>query len=200
MGEIAEVVGEVVEKVRESRLNTIVAITVSVTATVMALCSVKDGNINQAMQQAQTKAVDAWSFYQAKSTKQHLAEATVDQLETLRETAGATLTPEARALVDRKVTDHRARARQYEAEKADIKAQAEGYEKQYDALNFHDDQFDMAEAALSVALAVAGVTALTQKRWLLVVVGAFVAFGVTMGVAGFLGSGLHPDILARLLS
>lgn len=35
-----------------------------------------------------------------------------------------------------------------------------------DAMNVHDDPFDLAEACLSVGIALAGVTALTRKRWL----------------------------------
>jgi hypothetical protein len=63
----------------------------------------------------------------------------------------------------------------------------------------HDDQFDMAEAMLSVAIALFGVTALTQKKWLLAVDGLFAGFGTLLGFAGFLGWNLHPDWLARLL-
>jgi Domain of unknown function (DUF4337) len=199
MGDIADTVSDAVEKGKESRLNAIVAVAVSITATFMAICNVKDGNINQAMQQAQAKAVDTWSFYQAKSTKQHMAEGMVDQLETQREVTPG-LTPEARALLDRKIADYRAKAQAWEKEKVEIKDQAERYQKQYDELNFHDDQFDMAEASLSVSISLLGVTALTQKRWMLWVVGVFLAFGVVMGAAGFLGSRLHPDFLARLLS
>lgn len=199
MAEIADVVSDAVEKAKESRLNSIVAVTVALTSTFMALCNVKDGNIVQAMQQAQANGVDAWSFYQAKSTKQHLAEMMVDQLTVQREvTAG--LSAEAGALLDRKIADYAAKVKQYDTEKAEIKSTAEGYQKQYDALNRHDDQFDMAEASLSVSIALCGVTALTQKRWLLAVSGVFIAFGVTLGLAGFLGKGLHPDFLANILS
>jgi Domain of unknown function (DUF4337) len=199
MADIAEVVAESVEKASASRLNSVVAVGVSITATFMALCNVKDGNVNQAMQQAQARSVDTWSYYQAKSTKQHLAEAMSDQLETQREIApGAS--PEARALFDQKIAAYKAKIKTYEAEKAEIKAKAEGFQKEYDTLNFHDDQFDMAEASLSISIAMLGVTALTQKRWMLLVAGAFVLFGFVMGLAGFLGAGLHPDLLARLLS
>jgi hypothetical protein len=199
MGDLAGLVGDAVEKGQESRLNTVVAAAVSVTATFMAICNVKDGNIVQAMQQAQASSVDTWAFYQAKSTKQHLAEGMIDQLETQREVTPG-MGPEARALLDKKIADYRAKAKQYEAEKAQIKAQAEGFQRQYDALNVHDDQFDMAEASLSIAISVLGATALTQKRWLFLVAGAFVLFGAVMGLAGFLGKTLHPDFLARLLS
>jgi len=198
VGEIADVVTEAVDKGRESRLNSVVAVMVSITATFMALCNVKDGNVVQAMQQAQSNSVDAWTYYQSKSTKQHLAEGMVDQLTIQRDVTG-NLSPEGRALIDKKIADYVAKARLYEAEKAEIKRTAEGYQKQYDALNVHDDQFDMAEASLSISIAIFGVTALTQKRWLLVVGGLFVTFGVVLGLAGFLGKNLHPDFLAKIL-
>ncbi len=58
----------------------------------------------------------------------------------------------------------------------------------------------MAEALLSVAIALFGVTALTQKRFMLVVAGVFGSCGVVMGVAGFAKLGFHPDWLANLLT
>jgi hypothetical protein len=73
------------------------------------------------------------------------------------------------------------------------------FQKQYDGLNVHDDQFDMADAILSVSIALFGVTALTRKRWLLGVAIVFASFGTILGLAGFVGWNLHPDWLARLL-
>ena len=52
----------------------------------MALCNVKDGNIVQAMAEAQASSVDAWSYYQAKGTKENLATATREQIELTRST------------------------------------------------------------------------------------------------------------------
>ena len=201
MGEIAEVVNDAVDRAKddESRLNTVVAIAVSIVATCTALCNVKDGNIVQAMAQAQANAVDAWTYYQSKSTKQNLAESIADQLTIERDVAGASLSPESRALFDRKIAEYKAKAKQYDAEKSEIKQQAEGFQKQYDLLNVHDDQFDMAEAGFSIAIALLGVTALTKKRWMLLVAGTFTAFGFVLSAAGFLGKDLHPDWLAKLL-
>src|SRR5882672_2108263 len=88
-----------------SRINSAVAVCVAVSAAFVALCNVKDGNIVQAMAQAQANSVDAWSYYQAKSTKQHFAEGMVDQLTIQKETAGG-LTPEARVLLDQKIVEY----------------------------------------------------------------------------------------------
>jgi hypothetical protein len=200
MGDIADQINDVVEKSRESRLNAAVAALVAITATFTALSNVKDGNVVQAMQAAQASTVDAWSYFQAKSTKQSIAEDMVDELIIQRDIAGASLSTESRALIDKKIAEYTAKAKQYEKEKGEIKEKAEGYQKEYDALNVHDDQFDMAEAALSISIALFGVTALTQKRWLLFIGGAFMVFGFVLGTAGFLKLDLHPDFLARILT
>jgi hypothetical protein len=197
MGEASDAIGEAIEKAHDSRINTVVAVAVSITATFMALCNVKDGNVVQAMAQAQASSVDQWAYYQSKSTKQHIAESVVDQLSVQRELAG---TPEARATLDQKIAEYQGRAKRDESEKAEIKRTAEQLSKKYDELNNHDDQFDMAEAGMTVAIALFGVTALTQRRSLLVVACLFAGFGAVMGLAGFLGLNLHPDWLARLLS
>lgn len=197
MADVSDTINEAVERAAESRLNSIIALLVAITATFMALCNVKDGNIVQSMQQAQAGAVDQWSYYQAKGTKQNIAEAALDQLQLQR----AMLTDFKFApLLDAKVADYQKQVKKYEKEKGDIRKVAEGDQKQYDALNFHDDQFDMSEACLSVAIALFGVTALTQKRALLVVAIVFMFFGVLFGLCGFLGWSIHPDFLAKALS
>src|SRR5947209_7235455 len=197
MSDISDTINEAVERGSESRLNSIIAALVAVAATFMALCNVKDGNIVQGMQQAQANAVDQWSYYQAKGMKQNLAEATLDQLQLQR----TMLTdPKFAPLLDAKIAAYQKQVKKYEKEKIDIKANAEGQQKTYDALNFHDDQFDMSDACLSVAIALFGVTALTKKRWLLVFACVFMFFGVLFGLAVFFAWGIHPDFLAKFLS
>src|SRR5262249_53943793 len=154
----------------------------------MALCNVKDGNIVQAMSQAQSHAVDAWAYYQAKGTKENLAQASAETLEVSRDTT-RDLTPEARATFERKIKEYEARAALYAKEKQTIKHDAEGFEHEYDRLNVHDDQFDAAEACLTVSIALFGVAALTQRRWLLGFGLTMMAFGTLLGLAGFFGLG-----------
>ena len=62
-----------------------------------------------------------------------------------------------------------------------------------------DDQFDMAEALTSVAIALLGITALTHRRRLLYVGWTFAGLGLLMGIAGFAHLNLHPAFLAHLL-
>jgi hypothetical protein len=187
MGEIDEKITEAIEKASESRLNSVIAVLVAVTATLMALNNVKDGNIVQAMQQAQAKSVDEWAHYQAEGTKANLATASREQVELMRDTTpGAT--PETKALFQKRIDEYNTQEKKYEAKKEDSRLQAKGFEEKYNELNTHDDQFDMAEALMSVAIALLGVTIL------------FSATGMILGFAGFFGWNLHPDWLANILS
>jgi len=199
MGELAETINEAVERGRADRLNSLIAVMVAATATFMALCNVKDGNIVQAMEQDQASAVDAWSLYQAKGMKLNLAEATMDQL-ALERDLRSELNAEARARLERKLGEYAAKVKTYEAEKADIMAKAKGFKDDYDSLNVHDDQFDLAEALMSVAIALLGIAALTRKKLLLGFGCGMAGLGVVFGLAGFLKLGLHPDFLTKLFS
>ena len=88
----------------------------------------------------------------------------------------------------------------YEAEEEELKQKARSHEKEYGALNYRDDQFDLSDAVLSVSLAMLAVTALTGKRWLFYFSWGFAALGFVMGLAGLLGLRLHPGWLTGLLS
>lgn len=195
MSELEDVVADAIEKKSEPRLDGWIALTVAIVATFMALCNIKDGNIVQAMAQAQAHAVSKWSQYQSKSTKQNLAESSADSLSALMLTAPASARPE----IEKRMAFQKSEAARYEKEKGEIRAEAEGLEKEYDRLNVHDDQFDMGEAALSVALALFGVAALTKKRALFVFALVLAGIGVALGLSGFLKLSFHPDWLAKLL-
>ena len=200
MAEVSEVVQDAVDKAEPAGwLNSAAAIAVALSATFMALCNVKDDNVGQAMAAAQAAGIDEWAYFQAKSMKQNMAEATADQLAIQRDLAVG-MGADQQALLARKIEEYTAKAKRYDQEKADIKARAEGFAREYDRLNRRDDQFDMAEAALSVAIALMGISVLTKKKWLFLFATVVAMTGLTFGVAGFAQLDLHPDWLAHLLS
>jgi hypothetical protein len=57
MTDINETIQEPIEQAGKSTINSMVALMVAITATFMALCNVKDGNIVQAMSQAQANTL-----------------------------------------------------------------------------------------------------------------------------------------------
>jgi hypothetical protein len=190
MSEIDETITESVEQAQsgKSKINTLVAIFVSVTATFMALCNVKDGNVVQAMSQAQAHSIDAWSYFQAKSTKEAIAENSLELLK-LQKAPGS----------EEVIKKYEDQVKRYEKEKAEIKAQAEAYTKEYDDINVFDDQFDMTDALLTISIAMLGITALTQKRWLLWFAAGASLLGIIFGLAAFMKISLHSDFVSKIL-
>src|SRR6267142_872406 len=146
-------------------LNTWVAISVALLATFMGICKVKDDNIVQAMQQAQADKIDNYSWYQARNIREEIAKATIAEL-----TAQATVAPQqAQAAYQEQIKAYQAIA-QDQAEKKQIQqADAEKADKTYNELNTHDDQFDLSDVMMALAISLLAMTALTQKRWLYVV-------------------------------
>jgi DNA repair ATPase RecN len=181
-----------------SRFNSAIAIIVAISASMITIFNIKDNNIVQAMSQVQAHSIDAWAYYQSKGTKQHLAENARNMLEVQKELQEK-LSPAKLEKINHLIANTEVLIAKYEKEKAEIKEKAEGYQKEYDELNIHDDQFDMAEAFLSLAMTVLGITALTRKRALFFFGIAMSLFGIVLGLAGFLGWNLHPDFIARLL-
>jgi hypothetical protein len=180
----------------KNRLNNWVAVTVAILAVFMAITKVKDDNIVQNMLQAKSDAVDTWNEYQAKKLKHHMAELGVNQVQALQVLAqgkgNPVLTSQQKGYQDAIV--------RYQKEEDVLMKKAKGFEKQYDDLNFRDDQFDLSDATLSIALAMLAITALTGKRRLLALAWLFAGFGLLMGLAGLMGLPLHPTALVKLLS
>lgn len=109
-----------------------------------------------------TEAANKWNYYQAKSSRQNLAEL-------------AMTIPG----VDRK--HYQDEAARYEAEKKGINAEAKTWEAKSQAWNEKSDaamhshhQWALATTAEQIAISLAAITLLTRRKWLL---------GVTYGVA-----------------
>lgn len=179
-----------------NRLNNKVAVAVALISAFMAVTKIKDDNIVQAMLQAKSDAVDTWNEYQAKKLKLHVAELGLNQARALR----LAVPPRGASVLAAQEKAYDDTVARYQAESEAIMKKAKGFEKQYDDLNFRDDQFDLSDAALSLSLAILAVTALTANLWLLRFSLLFAGFGGVMGVAGLLGLSLHPDWLTKLLS
>ena len=179
-----------------ARLNAAVAITVALLATFMGICKVKDDNIVQAMQQAQADKLDHWAFYQARNLRQALAESSATQLTLSRIGAPA----EAQPAYDAAIKRYQALAEELASKKETIKQQAEQDQATYDALNYRDDQFDLSDALIAIAIAMLAVTALTRLWPLFWAALVPTGFGVLMGVAGLAALPIHPTALVKLLS
>ena len=178
------------------RLNSWVAVTVALLATFMGICKVKDDNLVQAMQQAQADKLDHWSFYQARNIRQDVAQSALDEL---LATAAAQPVASQQKLAPA-IARYRAVVADQKVKKDSLRAQAAQDQRDYDALNYRDDQFDLSDALTALAISLLALTSLTQKRWLFGVAMVATLFGVLMGLAGLMGWHIHPDAISRLLS
>jgi len=187
MTDITEAI-EPLEQGGNNKINSLVALFVAISATFMAICNVKDGNIVQAMSQAQAHSIDSWSYYQAKSTKQATAEDILELIKLQKMPGSDTL-----------IKKYESQIARYNKEKAEIKSQAEGYAKEYEDINLFDDQFDMTEALLTISIAMFGISALTQKKWLLYFASGVCLLGIIFGLTAFFKISLHSDLVSKIL-
>ena len=178
------------------KLNSFVAVTIALLATFMGICKVKDDNIVQAMQQAQANKIDYWSFYQARNIREEVAKGTLLQLKL----AVPSQRESEQANYQKAIAQYELLVADQNQKKTEVKAQAEQAQRDYDAANFRDDQFDLADALLAIAISLLAVTALTHLWWLYFAALVPTAFGVVMGLAGLLGWSIHPTALIQLLS
>ena len=178
------------------KLNQCVAVTVALLATFMGICKVKDDNIVQSMQQAQANKIDHWNFYQARNIREEVAKGTLLQLRLATPAQPASERPH----YQQAITQYEQLVAEQAKKKDELKTQAEQDQKDYDAANFRDDQFDLADALLAIAISLLAVTALTHFWWLYFIALVPTGFGVLMGLSGLAGWGIHPDALIRLLS
>jgi len=122
-----------------------------------------------------TAASNQWNYYQAKSNKQNLAELSI------------TLTSgDAREKYVQEVE-------RYKKEKQEIKIEADKLEAvakaadQKSELEMHvHERWALATTLLQVAIAMAAITLLTRKRWMLFGVYGATALGLLAGTAGYL--------------
>jgi hypothetical protein len=181
---------------RNAKLNAMVAVMVALLATFLGICNIKDDNIVQAMDAAQADKIDLWGFYQARNIREEIALATVEQLTVARSSR-----PEGeRAAHDAALARYVALAKNQNSKKEELRVQAEQAQKTYDRLNYRDDQFDLAEAAIAIAIALLAVTALTHQWWLFWLACFPSAFGLMMGLAGLFELQFHPDFLIKPLT
>ena len=144
------------EKEQREAWTKYVSLTVVIIAVITAAASQWSGKYGGQVQMSQAQASDQWSFYQAKSIKQHLVETTVTQM-----AHGGSANDVELSAALKKLRDEAAR---YDGEKAGIKAKAESMEKQRDAAGRRGGKMGLAVSYLTVAIATASLCTVTKKK------------------------------------
>ena len=193
----AEMIGEVSEDQAESkahrdadtRFRNRAALLIAVIAAVLAIGGLGGGNATDDMIYNNVKASDTWAFFQAKNMRQTVIEMAIVELE--GDLADPTLTPEHRVRIERQLAEHRATVARYESEpdpaapndplrgegKRQLRAQAQAYEAAREVASDRDNNFDLAEVFLQLALVLGSVAILALNRAVLMI-------AVTLGLLG----------------
>jgi hypothetical protein len=167
------------------------ALLIAVLAAVLAIGGLGGGNATDDMVANNIKASDSWAFYQAKNVRQTMYEVAADDLQE-QLTSGA-LTPAGRTAAEQRLAKYKATVSRYDDEpdpkapgdalkgegKKQLKARAQSYEDAYDVASQQDNNFDLAEVALQLALVLGSVAILATNRWILLL-------SLTLGIAGSL--------------
>jgi len=118
-----------------------------------------------------TEASNQWNFYQAKSSKQNLAELALEL-----------------STSDEQKAKYKDKVARYEKEKADIKVAAEKleeeskhFDEQSEQLLHQHHRWAQATTALQVSIALAAIALLTKRRWMEWATIGVGAVGVALG-------------------
>ena len=178
-----------------AQLNMTVALTIALLSSFQGVCRVKSHNIDQTMQHLQANKLDDRAFYQARHIRADLANATVRQLELAAQDAA----PGQQAGYLAAVAAYQALAAEQAHKMGELRQQIARDQRAYDAAKLRDDQFDLTDAFLGIAVALLAVTSLTHQRWLYAVALVPATLGVLLGLAGLFAWPIEWSWLARVL-
>jgi hypothetical protein len=133
----------------------------------------------------QTQASDQWAFYQAKSIKGYIYQASKDGLELELAALGAKVPQQVTEAYQGKIADYATQIARYEAERKGIQEKAQDHERIRDDAARHGQAFNFAVIFLQIAILLSSIAALMKKKaiWLL---GSLVGLvGVLYFVNGF---------------
>jgi flagellin-like hook-associated protein FlgL len=147
-----------------------VALTLVIIAVIAAVANQYSGKYGSQVQINQIKASDQWNFYESKSIKQHLDEAALPELLASPNAAN----PAVQKAI-KQITSDLAR---FDTEKADIKAQAEAFEKKRDEAGVRGRHMGLSVTLFSVAIATASICTVTKRKPLWFAAMAMAAFAI----------------------
>ncbi|MCE3272405.1 MAG: putative transrane protein [Ramlibacter sp.] len=119
-----------------------------------------------------TEASNQWNYFQAKSTKQSLAEVSRDLAPADRQ-----------AFYQAKIDRYEKEKKEIQATAEKIEAEGKEWDKQSDAQMHVHHRWAQATTALQVSIALAAIALLTRKKWLEYAMFGVAAVGVAIGIA-----------------
>ena len=195
---IAELHEDKAEHEVADRFRNRAALLIAFLAAILAIGGLGGGNATDDLIGYNIRASDTWAFFQAKNVRQTQYELAADQLQIVLENPA--LPPERRAQMQARLADYRATIERYESEpdaeapndimkgegKRELRARAESFEEARERAAAQDNNFDLAEVALQLALVLGSVAILAVNRMILIMSVVLGAIGAALTLNGFL--------------
>ncbi|MFN3943352.1 MAG: DUF4337 domain-containing protein [Allosphingosinicella sp.] len=193
---IAELNEDRAEQAQNDRFRNFAALMIAFLAAVLAVGGLGGGNATDDLIGYNIHASDTWSFYQAKNIRQNMYRLAAEEIEAeLPALSGAE-----RDAAEARLGRYRATAERYESEpdaaapddslrgegKVQLMAQARAHEEARDRAALQDNNFDLAEVALQLALVLGSVAILALNRLVLVFSAGLGVMGSILTLNGFL--------------
>lgn len=166
------------------------ALLISVLALFLAIASLGGSNAGKDAMMHNILASNAYNFFQAKNMRQTAYRIAADDLEA--QLKSATLEPEKKSFLEKKLAEYRALIERYESEpdtkegKKELLATAREHDLARDTAVRQDPWFDYAEALLQIGIVLASVAIITLRKALMAAAGALGLAGMLFTLNGFL--------------
>lgn len=195
---ISELAEEKAEHAGADRFRSRAALLIAMLAAVLAIGGMGGGNATDDMIASNIQASDTWAFFQAKNIRQTAFEIAVDEIDTAL--LEGDLSPARRERLETRRADYVAAIARYDSEpdpeapddllrgegKKQLSAQAQQFESQFEIASKRDNNFDLAEVCLQLALVLGSVAILALNRPVLLASAGLGAAGALLTLNGFL--------------
>lgn len=163
-----------------------VALTTAIFAVILAITSLGGSNAMKEMLLAQQQASDQWAFYQAKVIREHLYRSQKERLQIDLMERSDNLKPEIKSGLEAHLKKLGDEEQRYQAEKKEIKKEAEKFEHERDINRAKDPYFDYAEVLLQIAIVMASIAILANSQPMFVFALGAASLGALLSLNGFL--------------
>lgn len=148
---------------RGDRLNNRIALTIALLASFLAISTIKSGNIEDGVAQAQAERNNSWAWYQAVRVREDMGSYVLADLQRLQRTSASA---EETQRLAQEITAQETEMTHIRARKDEVEHRARGAEADLARLSVLADQYDFSDALIAIAMALFAVCALGRVEWL----------------------------------
>lgn len=158
------------ENSANERFNNRIALTIALLVTFLALSTIKSGNTDQAVAQAQAERNNSWAWYQAVRVREDMATYELASLQRMQRNQAqqnpTTAQPAGASAIAEEIRAQEAEVVRVRERKDEVEQRAHTAEADLARLSVIADQYDFSDALLAIAMSLLAVCALAKVRWL----------------------------------